>query len=100
VEVPEFVIEALVILKKRATHEEGLFRISGSHTKMQELKKKIDSGKKVNLEKEAGSLHTVSGLLKQYLRELPTQLIPGKKLKHLMVRAAGTPFRFAFTQLY
>jgi cobalamin biosynthesis Mg chelatase CobN len=69
--VPQVVDAALKYLDNQAVLcIEGLFRLSGSASRIQDLKNTVDAGHPVNL---AGvtDVHEVAGLLKLYLRELP-----------------------------
>ena len=52
---------------------EGIFRRSGNTTRINELKRKINSGEDVQLMKE--DTHAVAGLLKTFLRELEEPLL-------------------------
>jgi hypothetical protein len=85
--IPEVVEKSLAILHQRGTTVEGLFRISGAYAKIDELKKNVDKGKKVNIEAE--NPHTIAGFVKLYFRELPQPILPGNKLKKLLIRSAG-----------
>ena len=51
----------------------GLFRISGDSREISEMKVKLDVGEPVDL--SAASPHSVAGLLKMWLRELPEPLL-------------------------
>eukprot|EP01104_Vermistella_antarctica_P009740 TRINITY_DN2527_c0_g1_i1.p1 TRINITY_DN2527_c0_g1~~TRINITY_DN2527_c0_g1_i1.p1 ORF type:complete len:606 (+),score=131.74 TRINITY_DN2527_c0_g1_i1:253-2070(+) len=55
--------------------QEGIFRLSGSHDKIQALRKAFDRGDNVDLTDPDIDYNCVSGLLKQYLRELPEPLL-------------------------
>lgn len=66
-----------------ALEEEGIFRISGDNTKMQELKKDLNEGTWQNINYFVGvevdfskikNMHNIAGLLKMYFRELPDPL--------------------------
>jgi len=52
---------------------EGVFRVSGSSALVNDLKQRFDRGEDVNL--AFADVHTVAGLLKVYLRELPEPLM-------------------------
>uniref|UniRef100_H9G5D1 Rho-GAP domain-containing protein n=1 Tax=Anolis carolinensis TaxID=28377 RepID=H9G5D1_ANOCA len=56
-------------------NHKGLFRISGSATKIKALKKKYDEGSEVDLVKE-GDVDSVASLLKLFLNELPIAVFP------------------------
>jgi Rho GTPase-activating protein 1 len=59
----------------RALEQEGIFRLSGTLSRMKELRGQYDRGVLVDLDKEP-EVHAVAGLLKMWLRELPDPLIP------------------------
>lgn len=76
VEIPKLVTHALEYLRAKKAHlEEGLFRIPGNNLKIQELRKIIDRDGTVDFNAMDVDSHTVGGLLKMYLRELPVSLI-------------------------
>lgn len=56
------------------TETEGIFRLSGSLTVGKELKRKVDLGQIPPFE-DGVDVHCLTGLLKQYLRELPEPLL-------------------------
>ncbi|XP_066291332.1 rho GTPase-activating protein 44-like isoform X4 [Branchiostoma lanceolatum] len=58
--------------------EEGLFRVAGSSSKTKKLKAALDSGiitGLADLEEYVQDVHSISGALKLYLRELPEPLM-------------------------
>ncbi|CAG8583371.1 8871_t:CDS:2 [Paraglomus brasilianum] len=62
---------------KGAAFEEGIYRLNGSASVIKMLKDRFNSEGDVNLLAEAQpyDVHAVSGLLKLYLRELPTSVL-------------------------
>ncbi|KAI5810227.1 hypothetical protein DFH27DRAFT_180762 [Peziza echinospora] len=62
---------------KNAINEEGIFRLSGSNVVIKGLRDKFNSESDVNLlaTDEYYDVHAVAGLLKLYLRELPTNIL-------------------------
>ncbi|UYV79975.1 ARHGAP17 [Cordylochernes scorpioides] len=69
------VIEACVsYLLELGVEEEGLFRIAGSPSKMKRMKGAMDAGLFHMLD-DVRDPHTVAGLLKTYLRQLPEPLL-------------------------
>eukprot|EP01133_Synstelium_polycarpum_P016668 gene16668-19807_t len=74
-EIPVIVEKGLVYLEKRALKVEGIFRLSGANSQIKSLKQCYDSGEDVDLD-DCEDVHTVAGLLKLYLRELPQPLFP------------------------
>ena len=59
--------------------EQGVFRLSGSHGRIQYWKKRYDLGDDPDLSKEK-DIHVISGVLKLYLRELPESLLTNQLL--------------------
>ncbi|XP_077979662.1 rho GTPase-activating protein 44-like isoform X2 [Glandiceps talaboti] len=58
------------------TDEEGLFRIAGSSSKVKKLKASFDLGVPDMADfVDQGQVHAITGVLKQYLRELPEPLL-------------------------
>jgi RalA-binding protein 1 len=62
---------------KRAEEEEGIYRLSGSSAVIKGLKDRFDAEGDVNLLRldEHWDPHAVAGLMKTYLRELPSSLL-------------------------
>lgn len=54
---------------------EGIFRISGSKKRQEELKHLLDKDIEINFEKDAFTEHDVASILKYYLAELPEPII-------------------------
>ncbi len=72
---PQFVFELISHISSVALEEEGIFRVPGNLEALNQFKKRIDSGLTTGIVKEIGT-HDAAGLLKLYLRELPSPLIP------------------------
>lgn len=70
-------------------HHRGLFRLCGSVVRTRQLRQQWDSGERVDLEQE-GDVPTVSSLLKLFLRELPTPVVPEPQRKQLVLSLTGT----------
>ncbi|CAJ0922359.1 15847_t:CDS:10, partial [Entrophospora sp. SA101] len=62
---------------KDAAEEEGIYRLSGANATIKMLKDRFNTEGDVNLlgEEEYYDVHAVAGLLKLYLRELPTSVL-------------------------
>ena len=71
--VPPIVTDSIEVIRRKGLKEEGIFRIGGSHSTIQQYKARYDSGEKVDLSGEP-DVNNVSGLLKMFLRELPEHL--------------------------
>ncbi|XP_044268980.1 SH3 domain-binding protein 1-like isoform X2 [Tribolium madens] len=69
----------ITLLQKHGLHEEGLFRIAGSMSRVKRLKSSIDSGCfSPKLIPEYQDMHVLASALKMYLRELPDPLLTSK----------------------
>ncbi|KAH3745169.1 rho GTPase-activating protein 22 [Pelomyxa schiedti] len=75
-EIPLFLYNAFQQLSLRGLQEEGIFRISGCMTELQLLKSSLEQARTVNLANF--DVHTLTNLVKSYLRELPQPLIPSQ----------------------
>ncbi|KAF9112869.1 hypothetical protein BGX27_002670 [Mortierella sp. AM989] len=75
--VPAVLFRSVEYLEAKGVDEVGLYRVPGSHASVQKLKKMFDSGKDINLlSMEAIDPNDIATLLKLYLRELPSPLLP------------------------
>lgn len=78
-ELPAVVYRCIEFLDaKNAVMEEGLYRLSGSNSTMKALRERFNQEGDVNLlasTKEDYDVHVVAGLLKMWLRELPTSVL-------------------------
>lgn len=80
--VPSLVARVIELLKsKNAVYEEGVFRRNGSSVATKNLRHRFNVEYDVDLINAQTDIHSATGLLKQYLRHLPNELIPGEKLK-------------------
>eukprot|EP01125_Pyxidicula_operculata_P016265 TRINITY_DN5575_c0_g1_i1.p1 TRINITY_DN5575_c0_g1~~TRINITY_DN5575_c0_g1_i1.p1 ORF type:complete len:308 (-),score=50.23 TRINITY_DN5575_c0_g1_i1:453-1355(-) len=80
---PHISVTCIEYLKVHGVEKEGLFRISGSHTNLLEMKSQADQGLAIQFEPETTNVHDVACLLKLYLREIPEGLIPSSKHESL-----------------
>ncbi|KAG0209377.1 hypothetical protein BGX28_010365 [Mortierella sp. GBA30] len=75
--VPAVLYRCAVFLEARGVDEVGLYRVPGSHANVQKLKRMFDTGKDYDLLAMDGiDPNDIATLLKLYLRELPTPLLP------------------------
>ncbi|KAK9385559.1 hypothetical protein V1515DRAFT_607818 [Lipomyces mesembrius] len=78
VKLPSVVYRCIEYLDaKDAAKEEGIFRLSGSSTVIRALKERFNTDADVDLLEDGAhyDVHAVAGLLKLYLRELPTNIL-------------------------
>lgn len=76
--LPAIVFRCIEYLEaNKAQEEEGIYRLSGSSAVIKGMKERFDIEGDVNLVKldDHWDLHAIAGLLKSFLRELPTSLL-------------------------
>ncbi|KAI9360021.1 hypothetical protein DFJ73DRAFT_793640 [Zopfochytrium polystomum] len=77
-ELPAVVYRCIEYLEARnAKEEEGIYRLSGSNATIQSLKHRFNTEGDVDLlaSEEQYDVHAIAGLLKLYLRELPSTVL-------------------------
>lgn len=80
--VPSLVARIIELLKsKNAVYEEGVFRRNGSSVAAKNLRHRFNVEYDVDLIKAQTDIHSATSLLKQYLRNLPCEVISGEKLE-------------------
>lgn len=82
-ELPWIVVQTVHVLRQRGLECEGVFRLSGSAERVGKLKKLYDSGRAgsaMTALRDEGDVHTVAGVLKLWLRELPDPLLTSQLL--------------------
>eukprot|EP01102_Stenamoeba_stenopodia_P002390 TRINITY_DN1220_c0_g1_i3.p1 TRINITY_DN1220_c0_g1~~TRINITY_DN1220_c0_g1_i3.p1 ORF type:complete len:541 (+),score=106.66 TRINITY_DN1220_c0_g1_i3:182-1804(+) len=72
--IPRVMQDCVEYLKQEGASYEGLFRVPGSASLIEYYKDQYDQGEEVNLS-ECNDPHTVAGLLKLYVREMPEPLL-------------------------
>jgi len=98
---PLLLFHCIKYLKEiKAFEEEGIFRISGNASTIEEVKKEYESafkeGKIFKLKEEA---HVVAGVMKLYFRELPSPLIPSEYYSPLVEIAKNHDRNSRITQI-
>ncbi|KAF5237308.1 hypothetical protein FANTH_10874 [Fusarium anthophilum] len=76
--VPIVVAKCGVFLKEKATHVEGIFRLSGSEKRIKELKTIFDSPDRYGkgLVWDGYTVHDAANVLRRYLNDLPEPVVP------------------------
>ncbi|KAM7385424.1 hypothetical protein PAMP_001509 [Pampus punctatissimus] len=88
--IPLILRDMVDYLDRNGMHHRGLFRLCGSVVRTRQLRQRWDSGERVDLEHE-GDVPTVASLLKLFLRELPTPLVPEPQRKEMVLSLTGYP---------
>ncbi|KAI9311721.1 hypothetical protein BX666DRAFT_1867560 [Dichotomocladium elegans] len=86
-ELPAIVYRCIEFLEaKNAIREEGIYRLSGSATKIKSVKQRFNEEGDVDLlhAEEQYDVHTISGLLKMWLRELPENVLTLEMMKDFL----------------
>lgn len=87
--VPIFYRKLIEHLRERAPQEEGIFRIGGSVGRIQEFIEAANSGEEIDY--RTVDIHDASGLLKKYLRDMPSPLLTFELHDRLVIN--GTPLK-------
>ncbi|CAI5759566.1 unnamed protein product [Candida verbasci] len=85
-QIPSICYRCLDFLNKTgAIFEEGIFRLSGSASLIRQLKDQFNTQFDIDFFKSPlkPDIHTISGLFKTYLRELPSPIIGAQANNHL-----------------
>lgn len=85
-EIPSICYRCIDFLTKSgAVSEEGIFRLSGSASTIRQLKDEFNTHYDIDLFKSPlePDVHTVAGLFKTYLRELPSPIMGGPQYSDL-----------------
>ncbi|XP_068184330.1 protein FAM13A-like isoform X2 [Antennarius striatus] len=83
-------------LDNKGLHYRGLFRLSGSVVQTRQLRQRWDRGERVDLDEQ--DVPTVASLLKLFLRELPTPIVPETHRKQLVQCLTGCTDRAEINQ--
>ncbi|XP_058619818.1 rac GTPase-activating protein 1 [Onychostoma macrolepis] len=73
--IPSLVVHCVNEIEQRGLHETGLYRVSGSDRVVKDLKEKFLRGKSVPLLSKVEDIHAITGLLKDFLRNLKEPLL-------------------------
>ncbi|XP_059215411.1 protein FAM13A-like [Centropristis striata] len=87
--IPVVLRDVVEFLDKNGMHHRGLFRLCGSVVRTRQLRQRWDHGERVDLEHEA-DVPTAASLLKLFLRELPSPLVPELQRKQLVLGLTGS----------
>ncbi|XP_070583556.1 rho GTPase-activating protein 27-like [Erythrolamprus reginae] len=86
--VPNFVRQCIATVEKRGLDIDGLYRISGNLSTIQNLRHKVDHDEHVDLDGGRwDDIHVITGALKLFFRELPEPLFPFSYFDRLIAAA-------------
>nr|XP_019960288.1 PREDICTED: rac GTPase-activating protein 1 [Paralichthys olivaceus] len=85
--IPPLVVHCVSEIEQRGLHEAGLYRLSGADRTVKELKEKFLRSKTVPVLSKVDDIHAVTGLLKDFLRNLKEPLLTFR-LNHTFMEAA------------
>nr|XP_057908400.1 rac GTPase-activating protein 1 [Doryrhamphus excisus]XP_057908401.1 rac GTPase-activating protein 1 [Doryrhamphus excisus] len=73
--IPPLVVHCIGEIEQRGMHEAGLYRLSGADRTVKELKEKFLRSKTVPVLSKVEDIHAITGLLKDFLRNLKEPLL-------------------------
>lgn len=73
--IPALVIYCIKEIEHRGLHETGLYRVSGPERVVKELKEKLVRGKTLPPLNKVDDINVITGVLKDFLRNLPEPLL-------------------------
>ncbi|XP_056130838.1 rac GTPase-activating protein 1-like [Lampris incognitus] len=85
--IPALVIACIKEIEHRGLHEVGLYRVSGTERMVKELKEKLLRGKTLPQLSKVEDINVITGVLKDFLRNLPEPLLTFHLNKAFMAAA-------------
>ncbi|XP_007554283.1 rac GTPase-activating protein 1-like [Poecilia formosa] len=85
--IPALVIYCIKEIERRGLHEVGLYRVSGHERQVKELKEKLVRGKTLPSLNKVEDINVITGVLKDFLRNLPEPLLTFRLNKVFMEAA-------------
>ncbi|XP_022600971.1 rac GTPase-activating protein 1-like [Seriola dumerili] len=85
--IPALVIYCIKEIEHRGLHEVGLYRVSGHDRVVKELKEKLIRGKTLPALNKVEDINVITGVLKDFLRNLPEPLLTFHLNKAFMAAA-------------
>ncbi|XP_037535145.1 rac GTPase-activating protein 1-like [Nematolebias whitei] len=73
--IPALVIYCIKEIERRGLHEVGLYRVSGQERMVKDLKEKLIRGKTLPLLNKVEDINVITGVLKDFFRNLPEPLL-------------------------
>ena len=92
------------LVKTGAVYEEGIFRLSGSASQIRGLREQFNTKFDIDLcANPLPDIHTVAGLFKTYLRELPHPILgaqPYSDLQHIVMSRGDTGSKLSLAYIF
>uniref|UniRef100_A0A3Q2XXJ0 Rac GTPase-activating protein 1-like n=1 Tax=Hippocampus comes TaxID=109280 RepID=A0A3Q2XXJ0_HIPCM len=85
--IPALVIYCIKEIEHRGLHEVGLYRISGQERQVKALKEKLIRGKTLPPLNKVEDINVITGVLKDFLRNLPEPILTFRLNKNFMEAA-------------
>ncbi|XP_077429526.1 rac GTPase-activating protein 1-like [Vanacampus margaritifer] len=85
--IPALVIYCIKEIERRGLHEVGLYRISGQERQVKALKEKLIRGKTLPQLNKVEDINIITGVLKDFLRNLPEPILTFRLNKTFMEAA-------------
>ncbi|XP_061591316.1 rac GTPase-activating protein 1 [Cololabis saira] len=85
--IPSLVVHCVSEIEQRGLHEAGLYRLSGNDRTVKELKEKFLRSKTVPVLSKVDDIHAVTGLLKDFLRNLKEPILTFSLIRTFMEAA-------------
>lgn len=82
--IPPLVVHCISEIEQRGLHEAGLYRLSGADRTVKELKEKFLKSKTVPVLSKVDDIHAITGLLKDFLRNLKEPLLTFRLIQPFM----------------
>lgn len=96
--VPKMILKCVRFINDYGLKEEGLYRVSGSGQQVKELKEAFSQhGPSYDIP-PITDVHVVTSLIKQFVRELPSDLLPVKRHTFLAYTKQDLPTELSFSQ--
>ncbi|XP_072165740.1 uncharacterized protein [Diadema setosum] len=83
-EIPVVVERCVSYLRENGLYEEGIFRLNGRSSMVQQLQDIFDNGEVPDFDSYGASSHTVASLLKRYFQYLPEPIIPWRHCRYFI----------------
>jgi len=89
--IPDVMYQCLAYLWKHSLKTQGIFRVSGNKNRMRSYVSELDQSRSGTLPlKKFEDEHTVAGIMKLYLRELPEPLITYDKYEAMLLAGGAS----------